>query len=199
MLERVANGTFVSRTVVDAESEGEPNFVYDPNDSCAVQMIGHQATNLLSSIDLYNLANDVRFPVEQVIVDEAVRNLREEFTWIGLTDRLEETVSSFREVFPFLAENLTEAALQRSGEFDAKGAKIDDNRFALPEGYVDTKGCAFPHANGGRAPTCGTKKLDDEIIHLIKKLNNRDVAVYKAAVERFELQMEVLEEYRASL
>lgn len=199
VLERVANGTFVSRTVVDAESEGEPNFVYDPNDSCAVQMIGHQATNLLSSIDLYNLANDVRFPVEQVIVDEAVRNLREEFTWIGLTDRLEETVSSFREVFPFLAENLTEAALQMSDKFDAKGAKIDDNRFALPEGYVDTKGCAFPHANGGRAPTCGTKKLDDEIIHLIKKLNNRDVAVYKAAVERFELQMEVLEEYRASL
>jgi hypothetical protein len=39
--------------------------------------------------------------------------------------------------------------------------------------------------------------LDDETIYWIKKLNNRDVAVYKAAVERFNAQMEVLGEYRS--
>lgn len=37
--------------------------------------------------------------------------------------------------------------------------------------------------------------MDEETISLIKKLNYRDIAVYQAAVERFELQMEVLDEY----
>ena len=54
-----------------------PKFEYDPSESCAVQMIGHQATNLLLSIDLYNVTNDVGFPREKKIVEEAVKNLRE--------------------------------------------------------------------------------------------------------------------------
>ena len=188
VLRRVENGTF----------KGEnPNFVYSPNDNCAVQMIGHQATNLLSSVDLYNVANDVRFPSEKEIVEEAVRNLREEFTWIGLTDRLDESVRAFRDVFPFLAENLSETVASLHDLFEKSGEQVDGSRFSLPEGYIDDKGCPFPHSNGGREPHCGTKELDDETIYWIKKLNNRDVAVYKAAVERFNAQMEVLGEYRS--
>jgi hypothetical protein len=188
VLRKVENGTFKGE---------EPNYVYSPNDSCAVQMIGHQATNLLSSIDLYNVANDVRFPKEQEIVAEAVRNLREEVTWIGLTDRLDESIRGMRDVFPFLAENLSETAEALHDLFQKSGDQVDDTRFSLPEGYDDTKGCPLPHDNGGREPHCGTKELDDETIYWIKRLNNRDVAVYKAAVERFTLQQEILGEYRS--
>ena len=193
VLRQVENGTFESRY---RPNTTETNFVYSPNDSCAVQMIGHQATNLLSSVELYNVASDVRFPKEKEIVEEAVRNLREQFTWIGLTDRLDESIAAMRDVFPFLAVNLSEAAMSYNDLLQKSGNQVDDIRFSLPEGYNDSDGCPLPHSNGGREPHCGTTKLDDETIYWIKKLNSRDVAVYKAAVERFTLQMEVLGEYR---
>lgn len=193
VLKEVADGTFEG-----SRSAKTSKFQYDPSDSCAVQMIGHQATNLLSSIDLYNVANDVTFPREKEIAEEAVKNLRESFTWIGLTDRLEESVDGFRQVFPFLAENLTQAVLDMGEDFEARGYPLNDPRFSVPEDYVDMRGCPFPHENGGRAPTCGTKEMDDETINLILKLNNRDRAVYAAAVERFQIQQEVLEEYKAN-
>mmetsp|Transcript_472 Transcript_472/g.956 ORF Transcript_472/g.956 Transcript_472/m.956 type:complete len:702 (+) Transcript_472:98-2203(+) len=198
VLERVANGTFSSRRSDHYYDDNldETRFVYSPNDSCAVQMIGHQATNLLSSLDLYNVANDVRFPREKEIAEEAVRNLREEFTWIGLTDRLEESTDAFREVFPFLTENLSEEAKRLEEDMRGHGLDVPENPFGLPETYGDLRGCPLEHANAGRDPTCGTKEMDDYTISLIKKLSNRDVAVYKAAVERFEIQMEVLEEFK---
>ncbi|KAL7532440.1 hypothetical protein ACHAXR_004622 [Thalassiosira sp. AJA248-18] len=191
VLRSVENGTFTRKK----EENASQNYAYDPNDSCAVQMIGHQATNLLSSVDLYNVANDVRFPREKEIVDEAVRNLREKFTWIGITDRIQESVDGMRTVFPFLAENLNDAASAIEEVMQKSGEQVD-SRLSLPEGYIDDKGCPFEHRNAGRDPTCGTKELDNETISLIKKLNKRDVAVYKAAVERVVLQQEVLEEYR---
>jgi len=205
VLRSVEAGTFKKQArghVTKAKKEEEkgkeqPNYMYDPNDECAVQMIGHQATNMLSSVELYNVANDVRFPREKEIATEAVKNLREQFTWVGITDRLEESIASMRTVFPFLAENLNDAAMEigdilaKSGE-DASA--VEDA--LLPNDYEDAKGCPFQHRNAGHDPTCGTKELDDETIALIRKLSARDVAVYEAAVERFELQNEVLEEYR---
>merc|ERR1719253_2209469 len=122
-------------------------------------MIGHQATNLLSSPELYRAASDVRFPRERDIV----------------------------------AENLTATA--RAMEDAAKGPGAPSGAL-LPGEYRDTIGCKFGHKNGGKEPKCGTKELDDETIHLIHTLTARDMAVYKAAVERFDLQNEVLEEYR---
>lgn len=193
VLRKIENGTFTTAsTTASATEEVGPNFVYGTDNSCAVQMIGHQATNLLSSIDLYNVANDVRFPREREIAHEAVRNLRKEFTWIGITDRIQDSIDGMRAVFPFLAANLTETAAALQDMFQKDG-----ERFALPEGYTDDGACEFGHENAGKDPSCGTTELDDETISLIEKLNNRDVAVYKAAVERFELQIEVLDEYRS--
>ena len=192
VLRQVANGTFSK----GGDGGDTQTFAYSPNDSCAVQMIGHQATNLLSSIDLYNVANDVRFPREKEIVDEAVHNLRWEFTWIGITDRIQESIDGMRTVFPFLAENLVDTASTLQDLFQDGGKHVEDGRFSLPEGYKDEQGCPFEHRNGSRDPTCGTTEMDEETISLIQRLNNRDVAVYKAAVERFELQNEVLQEYQ---
>jgi len=200
VLKQIHDGTFVSRRGRKDDggdnNEVVPNFVYEPNNSCAVQLIGHQSTNLLSSVDLYNNANDVRFPMEADIVHEAIKNLRESFTWIGLTDRIQESVEGFRQIFPFLAENLNDAAKAMQEEFQSRGEEFEDITFALPAGYSDEKSCPFEHRNAGHDPTCGTTELDDETKEWIMKLNSRDMAVYKAAVERFELQMEVLQEYK---
>ena len=134
--------------------------------------------------------------MEADIVQEAIKNLREDFTWIGLTDRIQESVEGFRQIFPFLAENLNNATKVMEEEFQSRGEDLEDNTFALPEGYSDKKSCPFEHRNAGHAPTCGTTELDDETKELIMKLNSRDMAVYKAAVEIFELQMEVLQDYK---
>mmetsp|Transcript_1309 Transcript_1309/g.2006 ORF Transcript_1309/g.2006 Transcript_1309/m.2006 type:complete len:359 (+) Transcript_1309:400-1476(+) len=196
VLRKVADGTFAARRHPKLGEGGKEKekFVYSPNDSCAVQLIGHQATNLLSSVELYNVANDVRFPREKEIADEAVRNLREVFTWIGLTDRIQESIDGMRTVFPFLSENLNDAAALFGDALKKNGEKVDGS-FSLPDGYIDEKGCPFEHRNAGKEPTCGTKEMDEETIFLINKLTARDMAVYKAAVERFELQQAVLKEF----
>jgi hypothetical protein len=197
VLKQIYSGTFTSkRSGRDNGDNTVPNFVYEPNNSCAVELIGHQSTNLLSSVDLYNIANDVRFPREADIVHEAVKNLRQDFTWIGLTDRITESIDGFRQIFPFLAENLNDAAKAIQEEFQTRGEELEDNTFSLPKGYSDANTCPFKHENAGRDPTCGTTELDDETKEWIMKLNSRDMAVYKAAVEKFELQMEVLQEYK---
>merc|ERR1712086_584091 len=147
----------------------------------------------MGSVELYRAASDVRFPREKEIAEEAVRNLREVFTWIGITDKIEESVEGIRAVFPFLSESLKDAAEAIESGPRERGEPISG---LLPGEYDDQKGCPFEHKNGGREPTCGTKELDDETIHLINTLTARDMAVYQAAVERFALQNEVLEEYR---
>eukprot|EP01083_Nonionella_stella_P146072 458936_1 len=96
-----------------------------------------------------------------------------------------------RIVFPFLAENLSSMASTVKELFASSGEQVD----LLPVGYTDEKGCPFEHRNAGRDPTCGTTELDDETISLIQRLSSRDVAVYKATVERFALQNEVLKEF----
>jgi len=165
--------------------------------SCVARMIGHQAALLLSSPHLHSKANDLSFPQEH-IVEEAVRNLREGITWIGLADRIEESVAGFKEVFPWLADNLNGAALFLKQEFAKRGDRVGtDVNFALPENYIDEHGCVFEHRNEDHY-TCGSRGIDEETLSLIKKLNMRDLAVYKAAVERFAIQNEVLTEYRLS-
>ena len=206
ILEKVYAGEFHAEDHQRNGSSGSTSsgskYVYDPNDSCAVQMIGHQATNLISSVDLYNVANDVTFPREREIVQEAVRNLREEFTWIGLTDRLEESVAGFREVFPFLAEELEEVVVLAAEEGEGGGdGDFDDHGDSDSNGIVAKVAttCPFGHRNAGGSPKCGTQELDDRTISLIRKLNRRDEAVYRAAVERFEIQEEVLAEVKSEL
>ena len=137
----------------------------------------------------------MRFPRERELAAEAVRNLRETFTWIAITDRMQESVEGISRGFPFLAENLSDTARALENAARRPGAG-EPSGGLLPEGYEDRKGCAFGHQNEGREPTCGTKTLDDEMIHLINTITSRDMAVYRAAMERFELQNEELEEYR---
>jgi hypothetical protein len=163
-------------------------------ESCKTQMIGLQAIHLLSSPDLILAANDMTFPREQEIVSEAVRNLREKVTWIGVLDEVDESVRGFKEVFPWLADNLEGAAAALPAELAKAGETVEDDRFALPADYHDAMSCIFQH-NDDDHYKCGSKEVDAEALQWINKLNMRDTAVYRAAVERFAIQQEVIEEY----
>lgn len=171
----------------------------DIPDACTYQMIGHQATNLLSNPYLLKVANDVNFPKDEEIVDEAVRNLREQITWVGLLDRLDESVVAFKEVWPWLGDNLIGASERLNQWFAKRGERVgEDMRFGLPPGYIDKNSCLFTPKDDDLY-TCGTREVDEEALYWIKQLNMRDLAVYKAAVERFEIQQEVLKEYRSQV
>ncbi|KAL7540636.1 hypothetical protein ACHAWF_006741, partial [Thalassiosira exigua] len=157
-LRDVAGGTFGR-----SEGEGPVDGSYDPDDSCVAQMMGHQGTNLLSSPELYRLANDASFPSEVEIVREAVRNLREEITWIGIADDVEASVAGFRAVFPWLSEDLNGAAERLRRQFEKGGEEVDDAALGLPDGYVDARGCAFRKRAEDRY-ICGTRELDEETL-----------------------------------
>lgn len=180
VLQQIQNNTFASR-----------------GENCRVQMMDHQTTNLLSSERLYDVANN-RTTMEEMgitddeIVREAVSNLRNDFTVVGLTDRLPESVEMFGKVFPFLASNLTEAVADAGGDHD------DDDGGGGELNGVDVEGCPLPHANEGRDHACGSHELDEGTVKLIEEMNARDKAVYDAAVEIWELQREILDELTTS-
>lgn len=192
ILRQIKSGKF-------GKKNGAPqSTTYHPRDSCAVQMIGHQATNLLYSPALYDVANDVSFPHEREIVDEAVRSLREGITWIGVSDQMEDSVSGFKEIFPWLADNLNDLVEPLEHELVKGGSRLKYADFALPVGWIDKYDCAFEPEDVDFY-ICGSKEVDEDALKLIEELNMRDLAVYKAALERFDLQNEVIREYREAL
>ena len=120
-------------------------------------------------------------------------------TWIGALDQIEDSVAGFKEVFPWLADNLNGIAKSLEQEFVKRGDQIgEDVNFALPDDYIDQTSCMFEQQSADHF-TCGSREVDEDALKLIRELNMRDLAVYKAAVERFDLQKEVIQEYRQSL
>ena len=94
-------------------------------------------------------------------------------------------MAGFREVFPFLAEELEEVVVLAAEEGEGGGdGDFDDHGDGDSNGIVAKVGttCPFGHRNAGGSPKCGTQELDDRTISLIRKLNRRDKAVYLAAV-----------------
>ena len=195
ILKQIKGGTYQSKMA--AAGAWPRGTAYNQADTCAVQMIGHQATNLLSNQFLYNVANDASFPKDQEIAEEAVRNLREKVTWVGLYDRMDESIKGFQYVFPWLEDNLGGAAQRLQQEFAVRGEKMGgDTNFRLPANYHDTHSCIFDHKPQD-LHQCGTEEVDEEALYWIKQLNMRDLAVYKAAIEKFDIQHEVIAEYHA--
>lgn len=185
ILEEIGNGTFKS-----------------DNEQCISQMVGHQAANLLTTPELINAAADVSFPREKEIVEEAIRNLRERITWIGLLDEIEGAIVGFKEVFPWLATNLGGEVSVLVNEFHKRGEDdmldIDsDWRFGL-ENYIDKKSCIYHHEEE-IAYTCGSREVGPAAMGAVARLNQRDLDVYMAAVERYSVQQEILSEYHSAI
>ena len=112
---------------------------------------------------------------------------------------MEDSLAGFKEVFPWLADNLNGIAMSLEQEFVKRGDQIgEDVNFALPDDYIDKTSCMFEQQSADHF-TCGSREVDEDALKLIRELNMRDLAVYKAAVERFDLQKEVIQEYRQSL
>ena len=98
---------------------------------------------------------------------------------------MEDSIAGFKEVFPWLADNVSEMAKLLEQELLKSGNRIGNyTDFALPVNYVDKSSRVYEHRDVDYF-TCGSKGVDKDALQLIKELNMRDLAVYKAAVERF--------------
>jgi hypothetical protein len=139
-----------------------------PDDAinCVAQLLNHQTRNLLTS----PMSQDF---TEEDQTEEALYNLRNRFTVVGLTEQLPLTAQMIGYSFPWLAEKV-------------EGSSSE---------------CGLPHANA--SPTnnyCGPDRThwdlpphpDEETTRIIEEHNLQDMKLYEAAVQHFELQRRAL-------
>lgn len=149
---------------------------------CLDQIRNHEVNNLLSTdwqlevteLDVEN--NDEHAELSSSMTQEAIDNMKNFFTVIGITEDLPGTASIIGTVFPWMN-------LDGSDE------------------HGTTSQCKLPHANAspsnnrcreGNTHWDLPKKPDQETVDLIIKYNAMDMELYEAAVSYFELQKKAL-------
>lgn len=142
----------------------------DPVDAvmCKAQLLNHQTRNLLTS----PMSEDF---TEEDQVNEALYNMQNRFTVVGLTEELPLTAEMIGHAFPWLAEKVEGSSME----------------------------CPLPHANA--SPTnnrCGPDRKshwdlpphpDEETQKIIIEHNQQDMKLYEAAVQHFEYQKRAME------
>jgi len=147
------------------------------DDLCLDQLRNHEVANLLTSTHWPDHPEDEE--TQQAMVAEAIQNMKEYFTVIGLTEELTTTAQIIGKVMPWMNETL--------------------------EGFDDA--CPLPHDNS--SPTNNRciytgrgkpdehwdlpKHPDEETRQAILKHNTMDMQLYEAAVAYFELQKRAME------
>lgn len=149
---------------------------------CLDQLQNHEVNNLLSTewpleITQLDIENDIEhLDMSSKMVQEAVDNMKNFFTVIGITERLPETANILGKSFPWMS--------------------LEGN-----EEYGTTSQCELPHANASpKNNRCGEgnthwdlpKQPDQETYDLIAKFNTLDLELYEAAVEYFEMQVKAM-------
>jgi hypothetical protein len=129
---------------------------------CIDQLMNHQATNLLTT------EWDPNADPEDLVA-QAIDNMKNYFTMIGLTEQLKDTVDMVGQIFPWMNKTI------------AGSDKV----------------CELPHANASpKNNRCGPDNThwdlpdhpDDETRAAIEAHNQMDMKLYEAAVQHFEHQ-----------
>jgi hypothetical protein len=148
---------------------------------CKLQLLNHQTRNLMSS----DPENEI--PSTEEHLAEAIANMKNVFTMIGLTEDMPNTTQIAGRVFPWLAERVT----SWSDVFDIA------NQTTAAVGTSTTDSCVLPHRNASpKNNRCidNTKHWDlpdipdEETTQAIMEHNQLDMRLYEAAVRQFELQ-----------
>lgn len=149
---------------------------------CLDQLQNHEVNNLLSTewpLEVSELDaehNEDHSELAFKMVQEAIDNMKDFFTVIGITEELPATATILGKTFPWMN-------LEGSDE------------------HQTTSECPLPHANASpKNNRCGEKnthwdlpdKPDQETYDLIAKHNTFDMELYEAAVSYFDLQKRAL-------
>jgi len=147
---------------------------------CAQQLLNHQTRNLVSDIKWRNSTtfNNADPATEDMILEEAIDNMKNFFTLIGLTENMNDTAKMVGLVFPFMNETYTPPSDTTTGKSHEK--------------------CGMPHRNAspqnnrcgkdGRSHWDLPKHPDAATREAILQHNALDVQLYEQAVQQFQYQ-----------
>lgn len=188
------------KDVYKAIDDGTVKEKYGLDKLCLDQIQNHEVANLLSSewpMEVTELKNgdEGHQKVSDAMIQEAITNMKQYFTVIGITEELVSTASILGEVIPWMNETIGTIS---------KTENKDGERRSLSWGSTpssSTATCSLPHANTSpKNNRCGEKnthwdlpnKPDQETHDLILKHNQMDIELYNAAVAYFALQQRAL-------
>lgn len=136
---------------------------------CLAQLGNHQVTNLLTSPELYRNATSSSSDNERL--QQAIANLKTQFTMVGLTEDMNRTHRLIGHVFPWLAEDYQGSPCPMKHD----NASPKNNHCAPGNQHWDLP----PHP-------------DEATRRAIEKHNQLDMKLYEAAVQHFELQLQAV-------
>ena len=142
-------------------------------DTCRLQLLNHQARNLLFK----SPENGV--PDTDDHAEEAIHNLKTVFSMVGITEDMPNTAAIAGKVFPWLAK---EADWRQV--FDADRLSGDSSTCALPHRNASPKNNHCKNGKHWNLPDYP----DKETAAAILAHNQVDLKVYEAGVKQFELQ-----------
>jgi hypothetical protein len=133
---------------------------------CVTQLLNHQTRNLLTS----PMSDDF---AEEDQIHEALYNMHNRFTGVGLTDDLPLSAKMMGEAFPWLAEHV----------------EGSDTNCTLPHANASplNNGCLAGNTHWELPP-----QPDEETRQIILQHNQLDLELYEAAVQHFELEKRAL-------
>lgn len=164
--------------------------------TCKMQLLNHQTRNLLAE-------PNVDYPDTAEQAQAAIRNMKEFFTMIGLTDDMTATAQMVQMVFPWLAEDLEwEKAVQVYHPSLSDGSNAASAPPPVSAHSSTTTKCVMGHQNASPQNNhCldhGTKHWnlpdtpDEETSAAILAHNEIDIIVYEAATILFAQQKKAL-------
>jgi len=138
------------------------------NNNCITQLLNHQTRNLVSSQHGFDTLPD------HEVIEDALHNMKNYFTMIGLTEEMNDTAKMVGKVFPWMAETIPGSNLT----------------------------CAMPHRNASpQNNRCGPNNThwelpphpDNETLAAIIAHNQLDMILYEQAVQQFHYQKVALD------
>lgn len=177
-------GCYSCRKLTDIYAAIDAGKDKDLRHTCKTQLLNHQTRNLLSNVADFN-----ENPQSDEAIEQAIANLKDVFTMVGLTEDMDATAAMVSKVFPWLAEQLIVE--------DA----VEWRNFPIPSGSSNSRTCTMPHANSSpQNNMCGpdgthwdlSSDPDEETARAIMAHNQADLRLYEAAVRHFELQRKAL-------
>jgi hypothetical protein len=161
--------------------------------TCRMQLLNHQTRNLLAEAN-------IDYPDSAEQAQAAIRNMKDFFTMVGLTDDMTATAQMVQKVFPWLAEDLNwETAVQ---VYPSSVGSASSAPPAAHSSTTSTTKCVMGHQNASPQNNhClenGTKHWnlpdtpDEATRAAILAHNAIDVIVYDAATVLFAQQKKAL-------
>jgi len=168
---------------------------------CLAQLVNHQTRNLLSSkFDDATHDTQQQQQQQQRMIEEAIENLRTQFTVVGITEELDATAQMMGQVFPWLATELSHDT-KNNDTAQLHNSPKKKKKNAAAAAAIDPRQCPLGHANASpQNNRCGPSNThwdlpshpDEETRRLILQHNQLDLMLYEAAKQRFQLQKEAL-------